>query len=151
MCAGWFSHSNKQTVLNMSNPDLQQFATDPLAFFDALIIPSAHGARPFQEVMAKFQRAWFRTVAPSLLAVAAGETPPVGRLWSERTKGSSKDSDCACVLLWLLAFSRTKLDMQVGAADRDQANELKKAAADVLRLNPWLSQRVEVQSWSLHL
>jgi phage terminase large subunit-like protein len=53
------------------------------------------------------------------------------------------------VLLWLLAFSRQKLDMEVGAADRDQAAELKKAAADILRLNDWLAQRIEVQSWTV--
>jgi hypothetical protein len=129
--------------------NIKQFASDPLAFFDALIIPSAHGSRPFLEVMADFQRDWFKAIGPTLLAVAAGQKPPIGRFWSERTKGGSKDSDCACVLLWLLAFSRQKLDMQVGAADRDQAAELKKAAGDVIRLNEWLASRVEVQAWSL--
>lgn len=129
--------------------DIRSFAADPMKFFDALIIPSAKGNRPFKEVMAPHQREWFQTVAPSLLAVAAGKQPPIGRFWSERTKGGSKDSDIACCLLWLLAFSRQKLDMQVGAADRDQALELKKAAADILRLNEWLGTRVDVQSWSL--
>src|SRR4029079_1588500 len=33
--------------------------------------------------------------------------------------------------------------------DRDQAAELKKAAADILRLNAWLAQRIEGQSWTL--
>src|ERR1043165_5689139 len=114
---------------------LKQFKSDPLAFFNALIIPSALGVHPFAEAMADHQRDWFKAIAPALLAVAAGEKPPIGRFWSERTKGGSKDSDCACVLLWLLAFSPFKLDMIVGAADRDQAGELKKAAADILRLN----------------
>ena len=129
--------------------NIKKFATDPLAFFDALIIPSAVGYKPFVEVMADYQRDWFKAIAPSLLAVAAGEKPPIGRFWSERTKGGSKDSDCACVLLWLLAFCPRKLDMQVGAADKDQAGELKKAAADILRQNDWLATRVEVQAWSL--
>src|SRR5215207_4509025 len=100
--------------------NLKAFAADPLAFFDALLIPSAHGVRPFGDVMApEGQRDWFKAIAPSLLAVANGERPPIGRFWTERTKGGSKDSDAACVLLWLLAFCRRKLDMQVGAADRD--------------------------------
>lgn len=129
--------------------NIKQFATDPLAFFGALILPSAHGPQPFVDCMANFQREWFKAIAPSLLAVAANKKPKVGRFWSERTKGASKDSDCACVLLWLLAFCPHKLDMQVGAADRDQAGELKKAAADILRLNDWLAKRIEVQAWTL--
>lgn len=129
--------------------NIKKFATDPVAFFESLMIPSAVGVQPFKEVMADYQRDWFKAVAPSLLAVAAGKKPPIGKFWSERTKGGSKDSDCACVLLWLLAFCPRKLDMQVGASDRDQAGELKKAAADILRYNDWLGRRIEVQAWSL--
>ena len=91
---------------------IAKFAADPLAFFNMLRIPSAHGTKRFSQVMGDFQRKWFAVVAPSLLAVAAGKQPPITRFWSERTKGASKDSDCACVLLWLLAFSRPKLDSQ---------------------------------------
>src|SRR5690606_18133481 len=98
----------------------------------ALTIPSAHGPMPFKDCMADYQRHWFGAIAPSLLAVSRGEKPPIGRFWTERTKGASKDTDAGCCLLWLLAFSRAKLDMQVGAADRDQAAELKKAIADVI-------------------
>lgn len=129
--------------------NLKQFAADPLAFFNALVIPSAFGNKPFSEVMADHQRDWFQAIAPSLIALAKGEAPPIGRFWSERTKGGSKDSDCGLCLLWLLAFSRQSLDMQTGAADRDQAAELKKAMTDVLNLNPWLKQRIEVQQWAL--
>lgn len=129
--------------------NLKTFATDPLAFFDALIIPSAAGTMPFSECMAEHQREWFESIAPSLVAVANGEKPPCGRYWVERTKGGSKDSDTALCLLYLLAFSRVRLDMQVGAADRDQAAELKKAATDVLRLNAWLAKRIEATAWQL--
>lgn len=129
--------------------NLKAFALDPLAFFAGLIVPSALGNKPFGEVMAPHQTEWFEAIAPAMVAVSKGTKPEIGRFWSERTKGGSKDSDIACVLLWLLAFSKQKLDMQVGAADKDQANELKKAATDILRLNPWLGQRVQSQTWSL--
>lgn len=132
----------------MSN-DLKRFASDPLTFIENLVIPSARGDRVFKSVMGDFQREWFKQIAPSLIAVSLGETPPITRFWNERTKGGSKDSDCACCLIWLLAFSPRKLDMQVGAADRDQANEVKKAVDDILRLNPFLSSRIAVQSWSV--
>lgn len=132
----------------MAKPKLKEFQANPVAFFNALKIPSAYGNKRFAEVMAPYQRDWFATVAPSLLAVAKGETPPLTRFWVERTKGGSKDMDIACGIVWLLAFSR-KLEIEVGAADKDQANEVRKAAEDILRLNGWLASRIRVQSYSL--
>jgi phage terminase large subunit-like protein len=128
---------------------LKQFEADPLAFIENLRIPSAHGPQTFGVCMAPFQRERFNSIAPALLAVARGEKPAIGRHWLEATKGSSKSSDLACCLLWLLAFAIRPLTCQVGAADADQAAELRKAAQDILRLNPWLADRVEVQNWKL--
>jgi phage terminase large subunit-like protein len=127
----------------------RQYAADPMAFFEDLVIPSAHGPRRFGDCMAGFQRERFATLAPALLAVSRGERPPIGRHWWEATKGASKDSDLACAMLWLLCFSRRPLTCQVGAADADQAAELRKAAKDVVNLNPMLSARVDVQTWKL--
>ena len=127
----------------------REYAGSPLAFLEDLIIPGVHGAVRFGDAWADFQSDEFKKLAPALLAVASGKKPPIGRYWWERTKGASKDSDLACCLLWLLAFTRRPLSCQVGAADQDQAAELRKAAADVLRLNPWLSQRISVQNWRI--
>lgn len=129
----------------MSVIKLREFASDPAAFQRELIIPGARGSARFGEVMAEFQRERFARLNPALLAVAKGECPPVGRFWWEATKGASKDSDLAIALLWLLAFSPRLLNCQVGAADQDQADELRKAAKSILALNPWLAKRIEVQ------
>ena len=86
---------------------------------------------------------------PALLAVARGTKPEIGKFWWEATKGASKDSDLAVCLLWMLAFAKRPLLCQVGAADKDQAAELLKAAKDVLYLNPWLAKRVRIQSWQI--
>jgi len=129
--------------------ELQQFAADPLAFLAELIIPSVHGPRRFGDCMADFQRLRFESLAPALLAIARGEKPPIGRHFWEATKGASKDSDLACCLLWLLAFTTRPLTCQVGAADADQADELRKAAKDILRLNPWLQPRIGIQNWRI--
>jgi len=129
--------------------DLKKFASDPMAFQEALIIPSAHGPQRFGDCMADFQRERFAGINPALIAIAKGEKPEIGRHWWEATKGASKDSDLAVCLLWLLAFSRRPLTCQVGAADADQADELRKAAKDILRLNSWLAKRVEIQSWKI--
>ena len=133
----------------MPKVDLKAFASDPAKFQEALTIPSAHGPKRFGDCMGDFQRERFAGINPALLAVSHGKRPPVGRYWWEATKGASKDSDLAVCLLWLLAFTRRPLDCQVGAADMDQADELRKAAKDVLRLNPWLAARVEIQSWKI--
>jgi hypothetical protein len=128
---------------------LRDYTADPLACIEDLQIPGVRGRVRFGDAMADFQRKRFASLAPSLLAIVRGTKPPIGRFWHEATKGGSKDSDLACNLLWLLSFTRRPLSCQVGAADADQANELKKAAADILRLNPWLAQRVAVQNWKL--
>ena len=39
--------------------------------------------------------------------------------------------------------------VKFGAADQDQADELRKAAKSILRLNSWLAERVTVQNWKL--
>jgi len=133
----------------MPKIDIKAFSKDPLAFFDALTVPSAFGPKQFGGIMAPHQREWFEAIAPSLLAVAAGEKPPITRFWTERSKGASKNSDCGLCLLWLLSFCPHKLDMECGASDRDQSAELKKAIVDVIRLNGWLSDRIDVQAWTL--
>ncbi|HEY4259361.1 MAG TPA: hypothetical protein VGM98_04350 [Schlesneria sp.] len=129
--------------------DIKSFASDPAMFQAELIIPSGHGPKRFGDCMAEFQRERFAEITPALLAIARGEKPPIGRYWWEATKGASKDSDLAVCLLWLLAFTKRPLTCQVGAADADQADEMRKAAKDILRLNPWLAARVEAQAWKI--
>ncbi len=130
--------------------NLREMQSDPMRFFEELYIPGVHGSSKFGDVMAEFQRERFAEIIPAVVAVAKGEEPPIGRYWWEATKGASKDSDLACCILWLLAFSqRTSLTIQVGADDRGQANELRKAARDILLLNPWLASRIVIQNWLL--
>ena len=129
--------------------DIRQFASDPAAFQNAIVIPSVYGPQRFGDCMAEFQRERFAGINPSLLAIANGTKPDINRHWWEATKGASKDSDLAVCLLWLLAFTRRPLACQVGAADKDQADEMRKCATDILRLNPWLDARVKILSWKI--
>jgi hypothetical protein len=120
-----------------------------MSFIDDLMIPAAHGVARFGDVMADFQRERFMSLIPALQAIAEDRKPPIGRYWWEATKGASKDSDLAIALIWLVMFSKRPLDCQVGAGDRDQAGELRKAARDVLHENPWLKQRIEANNWQI--
>lgn len=132
------------------HPDLfQRVADNPAVFQETLIVPSCRGPQRFGDIMADFQRERFASINPALLAVAKGETPPIGRHFWEATKGASKDSDLAVCLLWLLAFTRRPLVCQVGAADADQADELRKAGKAILRLNGWLGEAVTIQAWQI--
>lgn len=133
----------------IDSEDIQRYSASPMAFAEDLSIPSANGSARFGDCMADFQRARFAALFPALLAVAAGTKPPCGKYFWEATKGASKDSDLAVALLWLLAFSTRPLTCQSGAADRDQADELRKASKDVLRLNPWLESAIEIQAGAI--
>ena len=121
----------------------------PSDFRRRLMFPIAGGARPFDAVLADFQRRDFEVLDRQFMAVACGEKPTPRRAWIERTKGASKDTDLATLILWLLAFSQRPVLCQAAAADFEQAAELRKAAGAILKLNPWLDRVITVQAGAL--
>ena len=125
---------------------LQNYSSDPLNFMLGLVVPSAHGPARFRDVAADFQVAWLTALAPSLLALARGDIPPTPRFFIEGTKGCGKDFLIALGLIWLLSFSRQPLVCQAGANDQEQAREILKELKDILRLNPRVARRIQVQN-----
>ncbi len=113
-------------------------------FCRGLLIATARGPACFENVMADHQRDAFGDVAESLQAIRDGRQPLRRRFWWERTKKSGKDSDLACVVLWLAAFPRRPFYGQVGAADRGQAEIVRDRVSALLYHNPWLNEHVEV-------
>lgn len=134
---------------NVSPADIARYRASPLVFAQDLTIAGGSGPIRFGDVMAPFQSEAFAAMAPSLLAVAAGTKPPIAGFWCERTKGSSKDSDLAVCIVWLLVFAGRPVLIQVGAADQDQAGEVVKAVRELLRHNGWLAALVEVQRFRI--
>lgn len=122
---------------------------DPLLFLRGLKISSGSRTQTFENCIADFQRVCFRDLAPSLTAVQRGDEPPKRRFWIERTKGASKDTDIGICLLWLVAFPQRRLEIQVGAADKDQAGIVKRRIEDFLHYNPWLNGYVDVQNYRI--
>src|SRR5215831_14573204 len=100
----------------MDHQSLTQIAARPDLFRDSLMIPAGRGAVRFGDAMADFQRVDFAVLDRGFVPLAHGTKPDPTRFWLERTKGASKDSDAAVMLLWLLAFSPRPLACQVGAA-----------------------------------
>jgi hypothetical protein len=96
----------------MDAKSLTRFANDPAAFRDALILPSAHGSKRLGSILADFQRRDFASLDKAFLALRNGQQPVPNRFWLERTKGASKDTDLAVMLLWLLAFANLPLVCQ---------------------------------------
>src|SRR5262249_45752295 len=125
---------------------LRSAVTSPAAFRDCVAAPLAGGPGLFGPALAPHQRKDFAALDRAFLAVRNGQRPPVGRFFLERTKGPSQDADLAAMLLWLLAFAPRPVRAQVAAAAAEQADEIRKVAAAVVRLNPWLAELVDVQS-----
>ncbi|MGE0607128.1 MAG: hypothetical protein AB7O62_08550 [Pirellulales bacterium] len=130
--------------------NLAQFASDPLAFFYAALVDGPHGQLvPFGSITTSFQRDALEALAPALLAVAHGEQPTIARhawFWS---KGAGKDSLLALAFAWLVAFSPRLLELRLGAADADQAAEVRLIIKGLLRNNPWLGEALEVLAWEV--
>jgi hypothetical protein len=129
--------------------DLREYQSHPVGFQQNIYIPTGRGPRKFSDVMEGFQEERFAAVNPSLLAVSRNESPPVPRVWDERTKGGSKDTDWGINILWLMAFSRRPLRIQVGAYDQQQADELRLIVKGILKidrpLNRFLNEVIDVQ------
>ena len=130
----------------LTQNDLFRWAADPMAFFAETIIPTSSGDVRLDSVWAPFQREGFQVMAECLAAVAVGKKPPRRGLWSERTKGASKDSDVGLGLLWLLMFAKRPQVVELAADDFDQICETLKAMQEVIRANPWMGERVKVLS-----
>ena len=113
---------------------------DPLAFIGDLKIPGADGPELFRKIWAGFQTEMFSKAAPCLVDLSKGRRPQWRGFWLERTKGASKDTDVACLLLWLLMFTECPLLIELGADKQEQAMETHKAIQQILHLNLWLAR-----------
>ena len=136
----------------LTQSEFQRLQVNPAAFRDRLQISAAGRVSAFSKVMADFQRMDFAALDVAFKALVRGQRPePKSRFWVERTKGASKDTDLASLVLWLLAFSPNSCPqmIQVAAAKQDQAAELRKAVLDMLRWNRWLNELVEVQTTAI--
>jgi terminase large subunit-like protein len=129
---------------------IQDFQQSPELFQREIWLPTGSGNRKFGDVMAKFQRRRFAIINPSLVAVSRQEKPPIPRIWDERVKGGSKDTDWAVCLLWLLMFTKRQLRCQVGAYDQLQASEIQQIVRQILKidapLNKVCNSKIQVQS-----
>jgi len=139
------SDFDQETLQAAEEQYRKRSADDFTAFALGLVIPSAQGPKIFGLCIAPFQEECFKLLEPSLVAVRDGKLPPRRRFWIERTKKASKDADLAICLLWLMAFPKRPVLVQVSAANQQQAGIIKRRAQDLLHYNSWLAERVRIQ------
>lgn len=120
-----------------------------LDFLRGLVIPVGSNRSTLVRTLAPHQKECFESLAPNLESLAIGNVPEKRRFWIERTKKASKDTDLAACILWLLAYTKRPMYLQVGAADRDQANIIRRRMETFLHYNPWLVEHVEMQAYKV--
>jgi phage terminase large subunit-like protein len=137
--------------LDLLEASIRREAEDDFhAFLDAIDIPSASGKRRFRDCMSSFQRRFFNDVAPALHAVRDSSMPDKRRFWLERTKKASKDMDIAICVVWLMAFAKRPILVQVVAANQKQSGIVKRRVEALLFDNEWLRDRVRVVVNKIH-
>ncbi len=153
---GMAPNRNKEKNANLLNEQQKiedtfrlRCATDFMCFTRGLNIASDKGPKMFDTCIAPYQLKVFETLSKNLEVLKKGGTPKKRRFWIERTKKAGKDSDLAVVILWLVAFSKIPLYLQVGAADKQQASIVKERIAHLLHWNEWLNDYVELVQWEV--
>lgn len=124
---------------------LELYRREPTDWRDSLLVDVGQGV-PWHSVMAEFQRKDFEALDKALKYVAgASDQMPIHKFFLQRGRGSSKTTDIASCVLWLMAFCRRKLVGYIAAEDKEQAQLMREQMEKLLGLNPWMAQLVEVQ------
>jgi phage terminase large subunit-like protein len=127
---------------------LQQIAASPASYRRALMVDTDRGAQRFADVMDAWQREDFEALDPAWERIVNRNAEDgIRRAYFERARGHSKTTDLAVMTSWPLFASQRKITGVHGAADKDQARLLRDAIDNLVRLNPWLGQSLEVQAY----
>jgi hypothetical protein len=107
-------------------------------------------SKPMSEVLDPWQRkdfeatdqAWRRTVG-------LHDESCISRAYKERGRGHSKTTDLASSALWAIYSARRKIIGVAGAAAKPQAKFIRDAIDTLVRLNPWLSDDIDVKTYTI--
>lgn len=111
-----------------------------------VVINCRPSPRRFGDVARAWQWERANAMTPALEQVAGLRSGYDGSLnfWYGAGKGADKSSFIARTFSWLLAYAKQPLSLYACAADTDQASLIRDAMEAELKLNPWLSARVNV-------
>ena len=132
--------------------DLRQLQQHPHLFRRSLLIDADGTPKRLAEVCDIWQDEDFQALDPAWRRVVGqprnGESDLM-RAWLERPRGHSKTQDVMTQVVWALFASKRQISGVVCAVDRDQAKLCRDAADRLVRLNPWLSQILQVDQWKV--
>lgn len=117
-------------------------------FLDCLIVEASPAPKRFSLIRDDWQQDEILTPLVPAIEHAAGVRPDYdGVQWFQffMPRGHSKTSVQAMLVIWALVFSKSYCAVTCAAADKAQADELRKAIQVIQRLNWWLKDRIEVQ------
>jgi phage terminase large subunit-like protein len=134
------------TVSKITAKTFAKYAVDPEAFRADLLIDVDGLVRRLGDVLDDWQAADFAALDPALKKCnGRSKESAKNRVYLERGRGHSKTTDIAISCVWAMAFAARPIRGYAFAADKDQAALLKDAMATIVRLNPWLSDILDVQ------
>jgi hypothetical protein len=126
----------------------RRYATSPATFRRDLTIDFDGKPTRLGDVAEQWQSQDARAIDPGLLRCIGRQ--PDGtvkmRVYLERPRGHSKTCDLSILCCYALAFAARPIRGYGFAADRDQAKLLLNAIETIIRLNPWLSAILRVES-----
>ncbi len=134
---------------NLTPDQIAHYRGSLADFADDMPVHTATGLRRFGDVKVPAQRDMLVALEPAAIAAMQGRPAPIRRFWLEATKGYAKSWMIALTVLWMIAFSRRMLRIQIAAADKDQAAEVRMAAVKITQAMPWLANRVRVDKWQI--
>jgi hypothetical protein len=125
----------------------------PAEFRAKLLVDCDGEPRLLGEAADPWQRKDFDALDPGWMRVAGLSVPKGVKVYNEayleRPKGHSKTTDEAAMVLWALYASKRKIAGYGAASDKDQARLLRDAIDTIIRLNPWVRERVRVNKYEI--
>ena len=121
---------------------LQRYATDPLAFRDALLIDANGDMVRFASVVDPLQAKDFQALDVAFKRLVGFGNARSGhkRFYFQRCRGSSKTTDLAAQAAWLIGFSTKRLGGLAAAGSREQARHFLEALDRLLDSNAYLKE-----------
>lgn len=124
--------------------------SDPEYFRRLIQIDCDGESRSFASVIDPWQLADFEAMDPAWRRVA-GHGPEIQAKysWQGRPRGHSKTTDIAVMVSYALFASKKRIDGVVGAGSKYQAGFVRDGIDRLCRLNPWLSEVIQVQNFRI--
>lgn len=132
--------------------DFEAVCASPQRFREVLIIDKGAGQTGTLDAsMDPWQRRDFEAMDPAWLTVV-GRGSGSARFYAsykERARGHSKTTDIAATCTWALLSSSRKIRGVVASGSQEQAGFVRDAIDVLLRLNPWLGERLQLNKFEV--